>query len=50
MESIFLSAIDMYGHDYCPENLQVLNSFMFWNEYTNFEYFVILIVVRFDVV
>ncbi|XP_077530099.1 acetyl-CoA carboxylase isoform X3 [Haemaphysalis longicornis] len=24
MESIFLSAIDMYGHDFCPENLQKL--------------------------
>ena len=23
VESIFLSAIDMYGNDYCPENLQV---------------------------
>ncbi|XP_048240447.1 acetyl-CoA carboxylase-like isoform X4 [Haliotis rufescens] len=22
MESIFLSAIDMYGHEFCPENLQ----------------------------
>ncbi|XP_022661132.1 acetyl-CoA carboxylase-like isoform X3 [Varroa destructor] len=24
METIFLSAIDMYGHDFCPENLQKL--------------------------
>ncbi|XP_064618157.1 acetyl-CoA carboxylase-like isoform X2 [Liolophura sinensis] len=24
MESIFLSAIDIYGHDFCPENLQKL--------------------------
>ncbi|ESP03134.1 hypothetical protein LOTGIDRAFT_199489 [Lottia gigantea] len=24
MESIFLSAVDMYGHDFCPENLQKL--------------------------
>lgn len=24
MEMIFLSAIDMYGHDFCPENLQKL--------------------------
>ncbi|XP_054720089.1 acetyl-CoA carboxylase-like [Uloborus diversus] len=24
MESIFLSAIDMYGHDFCPENLRKL--------------------------
>ncbi len=24
VESIFLSAIDMYGHDFCPENLQKL--------------------------
>ena len=24
MESIFLSAIDMYGHGFCPENLQKL--------------------------
>lgn len=23
IESIFLSAIDMSGHDFCPENLQV---------------------------
>lgn len=23
MESIFLSAIDMYGHQFCPENLKV---------------------------
>jgi len=23
VESIFLSAIDMYGHEFCPENLQV---------------------------
>uniref|UniRef100_A0A8C3KGU8 Acetyl-CoA carboxylase beta n=1 Tax=Calidris pygmaea TaxID=425635 RepID=A0A8C3KGU8_9CHAR len=23
VESIFLSAIDMYGHEYCPENLKV---------------------------
>lgn len=24
MESIFLSAVDMYGHDFHPENLQKL--------------------------
>lgn len=23
MENIFLSAVDMYGHDFCPESLQV---------------------------
>lgn len=23
VESIFLSAIDMYGHQFCPENLKV---------------------------
>ena len=23
VESIFLSAIDIYGHEFCPENLQV---------------------------
>lgn len=23
VESIFWSAVDMYGHDFCPENLQV---------------------------
>lgn len=25
VESIFLSAIDMYGHEFCPENLKVGN-------------------------
>lgn len=25
VESIFISAIDMYGHEYCPENLKVGN-------------------------
>lgn len=27
VESIFISAIDMYGHEYCPENLKVGNCF-----------------------
>jgi len=29
VESIFLSAIDMYGHEYCPENLKVGNRVIF---------------------
>lgn len=29
VESIFLSAIDMYGHEYCPENLKVGNHAIF---------------------
>ena len=29
MESIFLSAIDMYGHQFCPENLKVRPSASF---------------------
>lgn len=29
VESIFLSAINMYGHEYCPENLKVGNHAVF---------------------
>ncbi|XP_074743093.1 acetyl-CoA carboxylase 2 isoform X3 [Strix uralensis] len=29
VESIFLSAINMYGHEYCPENLKVGNRVIF---------------------
>lgn len=35
VESIFLSAIDMYGHQFCPENLKVtppsLNHLVFFS-------------------
>lgn len=35
MENIFLSAVDMYGHDFCPESLQVRTvsyiSFFLWH-------------------
>ena len=29
MENIFLSAVDMYGHDFCPESLQVNYYYMY---------------------
>lgn len=29
VESIFLSAIDMYGHQFCPENLKVEHPVIF---------------------
>lgn len=32
VESIFISAIDMYGHEYCPENLKVGNCVFFQRE------------------
>lgn len=33
VESIFISAIDMYGHEYCPENLKVGNCVFFQREF-----------------
>lgn len=32
VESIFISAIDMYGHEYCPENLKVGSCVFFQRE------------------
>lgn len=34
VESIFLSAIDMYGHQFCIENLQVNNKDQLWDRVT----------------
>lgn len=36
VESIFLSAIDMYGHQFCIENLQVSSEGKVAMAYTNF--------------
>lgn len=39
VESIFLSAIDIYGHEYCPENLKVGNCTFFYKGNLAFGWF-----------